>query len=154
MALHLEQANCSGLRSCDELKPNQGPSSSSVPENGKPQTHYHANHIFALNIGTSYWNWSVTASGVRISLLTPYPVLCKLNYCNYMAKKDKDHLVTVSSLVADCTNVDRPCAIRRWGQEVHTVTLEMEVLLVKSAIVDSTPRHAGAWALRDPASTK
>ena len=60
------------------------------------------------------------------------------------------HLTAVSSAVTGCTDVDCPGAISRRGHEVGAAALEVEVLPVKSAVVGSTPGHAGGRAQRHP----
>lgn len=69
-------------------------------------------------------------------------VMCSISY-----------LTAVSSPVTHSTDVDCPGPISRWGQQVSAAALEVEVLPVKSAVVGTTPGHAGGRALRDPDAT-
>lgn len=64
------------------------------------------------------------------------------------------HLTALSSPVTDCTDVDCPGAISGRGQQVSAAALEVEVLPVKSAVVGSTPGHAGGRALWHPDATQ
>lgn len=64
------------------------------------------------------------------------------------------YLTAAFSPITDCADVDSPGAISGWGQQVSAAALEVEVLPVKSAVVDSTPGHAGGWALRNPGTTE
>ena len=63
---------------------------------------------------------------------------------------DSSHLTAASCPVTDCADVDGPGAISGRGQQVGAAALEVEVLSVKSAVVGSTPGHAGGRALRHP----
>lgn len=64
------------------------------------------------------------------------------------------HLTAVPSTITDCTDVDRPGPVRRWGQDVSAAALEVEVLPVKGAVMSSTPGHACGRTLRDPGASQ
>lgn len=56
--------------------------------------------------------------------------------------------------ITDRTDVDHPCTIRGRGQHVCAAALEVKVLPVKSAVVGSTPGHAGGRTLGHPGATQ